>query len=130
MAFTYTGPNTAAEKVRYHIQDTDSSRPLLTDAEITYELDQAGGDVLVAALGCARTLVARGSHKVTKKIGDLQIDYSDLTSQYQSLVAALEERICGADMVSAVPDAGEKTADSEYPTALEHTDLAGPYDDD
>jgi len=130
MAFTYTSPTTSAEKVRYHIQDTDSSRPLLTDAEIAYELNLAGGDVLLAALGCARTLVARGSHKVTKKIGDRQIDYSDLTAQYQSLVAALEERISRADMASTVPDAGEKTADSKYPAALEHTDLAGPYDDD
>jgi hypothetical protein len=130
MTFTYTGPNTAAEKVRYHIQDTDSGRPLLTDAEIAYELVEAGNDVLQAALACAETLVARGSHKVTKKIGDRQINYSDLVAQYQALAATLQARIQRGDFSYTAPEAGQVADSANYPKEFEHTDLEGPDWDD
>lgn len=128
--FTYTGPNSDAEKVRYHIQDTDSGRPLLTDAEIAYELVLAGNDVLQAALACAETLVAKGAHKVTKKIGPRTINYSDLTSQYQALVATLQERIQRGDFSYTVPEAGQVADSANYPKDFEHADLAGPDWDD
>lgn len=130
MTFTYTGPTTAAEKVRYHIQDTDSGRPLLTDAEIAYELVLAGNDVLQAALACAETLVAKGAHKVTKKIGPRTINYSDLTSQYRALVATLQERIQRGDFSYTVPEAGQVADSANYPKDFEHSDLAGPDWDD
>ena len=130
MTFTYTGPNTAAEKVRYHIQDTDSGRPLLTDSEISYELGLSGNDVLQAALACAETLVARGAHKVTKKIGPRTINYGDLTSQYQALVATLQARIQRGDFSYTVPEAGQVADSANYPKDFEHSDLAGPDWDD
>jgi hypothetical protein len=130
MTFTYTGPITAAEKVRYHIQDTDSDRPLLTDAEIAYELVEAGNDILQAALACAETLVARGAHKVTKKIGDRQINYGDLTAQYQALAETLRGRIQRGDNSYTMPDAGAVADSANYPKEFEPTDIAGPGWDD
>jgi hypothetical protein len=122
--FTYSGPNSNAEKVRYHIQDTDSGRPLLTDAEIAYELVLAGNDILQAALACAETLVARGAHKVTKKNKDRSINYSDLTAQYTKLVEILQAKVQRGDNSYTMPTIG-KVADSEnYPSAFNPTDLA------
>jgi hypothetical protein len=130
MTFTYTGPNTAAEKVRYHIQDTDSGRPLLTDAEIAYELAEAGNNVLQAALACAETLVAKGAHRVTKKIGPRTINYSDLTSQYRALAATLQERIQRGNLGYTAPEMGKVADSTNYPKEFENTDVSGPGWDD
>lgn len=62
MAFTYTGPNTAAEKVRYHIQDTDSGRPLLTDAESA---------TLAASMATPASGVAIGDTQITMAAGSI-----------------------------------------------------------
>lgn len=133
MTFTYDDPNNSdLEAVRFRIQDIDEDRPLLTDEEIEYELSEADDDVLQAALSCAEVLVARGSHKVTKKINGRQINYSDLTAQYQALVATLQAKINRADLGDyTLPSAGadisdRQTADSSYPIELEHTDLDRP----
>jgi hypothetical protein len=126
MTFTYTGPNTAAEKVRYHIQDTDSGRPLLTDAEIAYELAEAGSNVLQAALACAETLVAKGAHKVTKKIGPRTINYSDLVGQYQALADTIRVRIQRCDFSYTAPAIGAVADAVNYPKEFENTDIGGP----
>lgn len=131
MTWTYGG-NPAeddVDAVRYRIQDTDEDRPLITDEEIEYELDEADDDILQAALSCAEVLVARGAHKVTKKINNRQINYSDLTAQYRALVDTLREKIARSEVGSyTIPSAAadiadRQTADSEYPVELEHTDL-------
>ena len=134
MTWTYSGDPAASgtDAVRYKIQDTDEDRPLLLDEEIEYELGEADDDVLAAALSCAEVLVARGAHKVTKKINNRQINYSDLTGQYERLVAALQAKIARADagsytLPSAAADiADRQTADAGYPVEFEHTDLDRP----
>lgn len=122
MTFTYDDPSSSdLEAVRYRIADTDSDRPLLKDEEIEYELAEADDDVLLAALGCAEALIARGSHKVTKKIGQMTINYSDLVTQYTALAASLQSKIGRSDMDLAVPASG-KVADSQNcPAELETT---------
>jgi len=125
MTFYYEDPSGSdLEAVRFRLQDTDEDRPLLTDEEIEFELAEASDDVLAATLACAEALVARGSHKVTKKIGDRQIDYSNLISQYQSLANTLRDKIQRGDFGYTIPEAG-KVADTEnYPIAFEPTDIA------
>lgn len=127
MTFSYDDPSASnLEAVRFRIADTDSDRPLLTDEEIEYELAEAGDDVLQAALSCAEALAARGSHKVTKKIGAMTINYSDLTAQYACLVEVLREKIQRGDMAFSAPEIG-KVADAEnYPVEFEPTDIGGP----
>jgi hypothetical protein len=120
MTFTYSDPNDSdLEAVRYRIQDTDSDRPLLTDEEIEYELAEASDDVLLASLGCAEALVARGSHKVTKKIGAMTINYSDLVAQYTSLVSSLQSKIGREDLDFSPPVAGKVADAQNYPDALD-----------
>jgi hypothetical protein len=114
---------TDIEKVRYHIQDNDESVQLLSDDEIQYELDEADNDILAASLACAEALVARGAHKVTKKIGQTTINYSDLTANYERLVSVLQAKIQRADASFSVPQSGEVADVSNYPKAFELTDL-------
>jgi hypothetical protein len=120
MTFTYSDPSDSdLEAVRFRIADTDSDRPLLTDEEIEYELAEAGDDVLLASLGCAEALIAKGSHKVTKKIGQMSINYSDLVGQYTALAASLQSKIGREDMTFSVPEAGKVADALNYPDALD-----------
>jgi hypothetical protein len=122
MTFTYDDPSSSdLEAVRFRIADTDSDRPLLTDEEIEYELAEADDDVLLAALGCAEALIARGSHKVTKKIGQMSINYSDLVAQYTALAASLQSKIGRSDTDLAVPASGKVADAQNYPAELETT---------
>jgi hypothetical protein len=127
MTFTYDDPNSSnLEAVRFRLQDTDSDRPLLTDEEIEFELEEENEDVLLATLACAEVLVARGAHKVTKKIGQMTINYSDLTAQYEKLVATIQAKIARGGAAFTMPTSG-KVADAEnYPKEFVPTDLASP----
>ena len=134
MTWTYSGDPSASstDAVRYKIQDTDEDRPLLLDEEIEYELSESDDDVFRAALSCAEVLLARGAHKVTKKINNRQINYSDLAEQYRVLVESLQAKIARSDLGSytipsvAADIADRQTADASYPVELEHTDLDRP----
>lgn len=127
MTFTYDGPNDSdLEAVRFRIADTDSDRPLLTDEEIEFELAEASDDILQAALSCAEALVARGSHKVTKKIGQMSVNYADLTAQYASLVTVLQAKIARGDMTFALPASGNVADVAGYPKEFAITELAAP----
>jgi len=128
MTFTYDDPNSSdLESVRYKIGDTDSDNPQLTDEEIEYELAEANSSILLAAARCASALAARYARKVTKKIGDRSINYSDLAAQYRSLAADLEsQHQQGAYSGYSVPDIG-KVADVEnYPVTFEPSDVGQP----
>ncbi len=129
MTWTYSGDpsESGLDAVRYRIQDTDEDRPLLEDEEIEYELIEANNDVLQAALSCAEALIARGSHMVTKKIsGEITINYSDLTGQYERLVESLRAKIQRGDYAFTMPTIG-KVADTEhYPREFEPSDVTRP----
>lgn len=127
MTFSYDDPNNSSlEAVRFRIADTDEDRPLLSDEEIEFELSEADDDVLAASLACAEALLAKGAHRVTKKIGDRSINYSDLTGQYEKLVAVLQSKIQRGDFSYTVPSTGFVADTVYYPRAFETTDLAGP----
>jgi hypothetical protein len=117
----------AINDIRRAIQDKNPDRPLLSDEEIYDELIAAGGDTLAASLACAEALVARGAHKVSKKIGDRQINYSDLLGHYQALVALLEDKIRRLGLAYVKPPTGKvsggKVADVDnYPIEFQHSD--------
>lgn len=128
MTWTYDDPNNSnLEAVRFMIQDVNQDFQLLQDEEIEYTLSEADDDVLAASLACAEALVARGSHKVTKKNKDRSINYSDLTAQYEKLVAVLQAKIQRGDNSYNMPTIG-KVADSDnYPSVFNPTDLANQY---
>ena len=118
-----TGGLSLLEAVRFRIGDTDEQLTdrQLTDRQIEYELELASDDVLLAAWRCAMRLVAKYSVRVTKKVGDLSINYSDLASQYRSLASDLwEEHMMSGIVIPAVGQIAET-----YPASFETSDVGG-----
>ena len=96
MAFTYVDPTSGdRDKVRFLIQDTDSTDPHLQDAEITY-LVSVWGNVYHAAAYAAEAIAAKYSHKTnySRSIGDLSISesYSESATQFRELAKSLREQ--------------------------------------
>ena len=82
MAFTYVDPTSGdRDKVRFLIQDTDSTDAHLQDAEVTY-LISVWGNVYAAAAYAAEAIAAKYAHKTnySRSIGDLSISESYATS--------------------------------------------------
>jgi len=100
------------DKVRFYVGDTDSSDQLLTDEEITFALDEAGGGIRTAASICADQLAARYSRLADLTEGQLSIKYSQRVKQYQTI----SQNVGNASRTSflAMPTAGAVfTADKE-----------------
>jgi len=101
---TYSGDpsQSTTDAVRFYIQDTDMDSPMLADGEISYVLIDYPNPLLAAAQ-CCRALAARFSQKVSKRVGDLSINFSDKAKQYLALATELEEQ---GSMSSITPYAG------------------------
>jgi hypothetical protein len=96
MAFTYVDPTSGdRDKVRFLIQDTDSTDAHLQDAEITY-LITVWGNVYKAAAYAAEIIAAKYSHKTnySRSIGDLSISesYSESATQFRELAKRIREQ--------------------------------------
>lgn len=91
--WTYTGDpqNSDRDAVRFYIQDTDSANPQIYDAEIDMLLAQFGSP-LYAAAQAARSLGAKYARKVSKRVGDLSINYGDIAKNYSSLADELQQQ--------------------------------------
>jgi len=82
MAFTYVDPSSGdRDKIRFLVQDTDSTDAHLQDAEITY-LFSTWGNVYDAAIAAAEIISAQYANKTnySRSIGDLSISESYATS--------------------------------------------------
>lgn len=90
-AWTYSGDPSLSDRdaVRNYIGDTDSANPQLFDAEIDYLLTQFGSPLLSAAQAC-RNLISRYARRVSKRVGDLSINYSDIVKNYTALAEQLQ----------------------------------------
>ena len=93
MAFTYVDPSSGdRDKVRFLVQDTDSSDAHLQDAEITY-LVSVWGNVYAAAAYAAEAIAAKYSHKTnySRSIGDLSISesYAESATQFRELARTI-----------------------------------------
>jgi len=78
MAFTYVDPTSGdRDKVRFLVQDTDSTDFHLHDAEITY-LVNTWGNVYDAAIAAAEIIAGQYAHRTnySRSIGDLSISES------------------------------------------------------
>lgn len=101
MAFTYTGDPAGSnrDKVRFLIQDTDSTDAHLQDEEIAYLLS-TWGNVYDAAIAAAEIIAGAYAHKTnySRSIGDLSISESYATSagEFRALAASL--RLQKADL--------------------------------
>ena len=93
MAFTYVDPTSGdRDKVRFLIQDTDSTDAHLQDAEVNY-LISVWGNVYAAAAYAAEAIAAKYSHKTnySRSIGDLSISesYAESATQFRELARTI-----------------------------------------
>ena len=92
MAFTYVEPTTDRDKVRFLIQDTDSTDAHFQDAEITYLLT-TWGNVYDAAIAAAEIISGQYAHKTnySRSIGDLSISesYAESATQFRELAKSI-----------------------------------------
>jgi hypothetical protein len=95
MAFTYVEPTTDRDKVRFLIQDTDSTDAHLQDAEITYLLT-TWGNVYDAAIAAAEIISGQYAHKTnySRSIGDLSISesYAASSTEFRALADRIREQ--------------------------------------
>ena len=93
MTFTYVGPATSdRDKVRFLIQDTDSTNPHMTDEEINWLIAE-WADVYDAAANAADVLAGSYAHKAdySKSVGDLTLSetFSTQSERFASLATNL-----------------------------------------
>ena len=95
MAFTYVEPTTDRDKVRFLVQDTDSTDFHLHDAEITYLLS-TWGNVYDAAIAAAEIISGQYAHKTnySRSIGDLSISesYGASAVEFRALADRLRQQ--------------------------------------
>lgn len=95
MAFTYGGDPSAnnRDKVRFLIGDTDSTNPLLQDAEILFLFNEWNSNAYIAAAHACDSLAAKFAGKAdnSKSVGDLSIStqFGQQADRYRSLGAQL-----------------------------------------
>ncbi len=89
--YTFSGDPSTSPKdaVRFWIQDMGPTVWLVSDQAIEYVLAQFP-NVLMASAQICRSLAAKFAQMVTKKVGDLSINYSDKSKQYLELADDLE----------------------------------------
>jgi hypothetical protein len=88
MAFTYNLTTTRGQ-VRLRIGDTNSSDPLLTDAEIDYSITQRTG-VLQSAIECVRVILAKIARDIDRSGAQVQSSRSQKTQHYRDLLKDLQ----------------------------------------
>ena len=92
MTFTYSGdPSTSTRnKVRFLINDTDSTDALFSDEELDYLITEWGGNVYEISRAACETLVSRFvrlSDSTSKSVGDISVSesYTAKAQQYKEL---------------------------------------------
>lgn len=124
MTWTYTESPATSDRdwVRFEIGDTDTTDQLLSDEEIASLITDRGSKE-AAALAAAEGLAAQFARKVTKAVGDLRINYSDLAKQYRELAKSLKTK---AGLRKARPIAGGISI-SRKDTVEADTDRVKPW---
>jgi hypothetical protein len=123
MAFTYVDPSSGnRDKVRFLIQDTDSTDPHLTDEEIAYLLTTWSNDVFDAAIAGAEIISGKYAHKTnySRSIGDLSISesYGASAQEFRALAQRLmaQRNRLFAPIAKINPDSIMSTADKMVTT--------------
>jgi hypothetical protein len=95
MTFTYSGDPTTStrNKVRFLINDTDSTDALFTDEELDYLIGEWGTNVYEICRAACETLVSRFvrlSDSTSKSVGDISVSesYTAKAQQYKDLAAS------------------------------------------
>jgi hypothetical protein len=106
MAFTYIDPSSGnRDKVRFLVQDTDSTDFHLHDEEIAYLLTTWSNDVFDAAIAAADIIAGSFAHKTnySRSIGDLSISESYATSAVEFRALADRLRLQKIELAPPTP---------------------------
>jgi len=106
MPFTGDPANSATDRIRLIVGDTDICEEGLTDEIYTYLLDVNDDDEIVSALAALRYLIAKYASYVTEKAGKLFIKESEKFEQYRKLLDLLTKDPRTAIMSQGLPYAG------------------------
>lgn len=97
MTFTYAGDPKASDlaEVRFLVSDTDPSRPLLSDAEVTYVIDKwtplYGSNSLNAAV-CAEIIAGKFASEVSVSADGVSVSMSEAQQKYNLLAESLRDQ--------------------------------------
>ena len=107
MTWTYTGNPADSDKdqVRFLIGDTNAVDPLIADEEITFAISNPSTLNLAGAL-CLRTLANKFSRLVTRKIGDLGVNCSDMAKAFADRANELDPSGVTKASLLALPSFG------------------------
>lgn len=113
--------------VRFLVGDPAGASQQLSDAEITFALNQTGNDTYAAAAICARSLAAKYAVKVDSKFETVEAKYSQLRDNYLSLARQLDAQAkrFGSRGLGVPVAGGISKADVETTDSL--TDRVRPY---
>lgn len=95
MSFDYSGdPSTSPlDEVRFLLQDTDETKPLLQDEEINYAIARLGhtygGDGLMAAAYCADVIAGKYAGEVSISADGVSVSAGEVQQKYQQLAISL-----------------------------------------
>lgn len=121
--WTYSGdPATSSrDAVRFLIQDTNESAPLVSDEEIAWELSQHNNNLYRAAAVLANTVAATFAQAVqTKSVGSLSITYAARSEAYTSLARRLAARVRSKSVIApyaggiSISDKQTREADTDW----------------
>jgi len=126
VAWNYTGDpaNSDRDAVRFLVGDTCEADPLLQDAEVDFVISEQTTNELAAAY-CLRALAARFSRQVTKKIGDVSVNCSDLAKAFAERADELDPNGITKNVPLALPSFGGLSID-EKDSLAEDEDAVQP----
>lgn len=123
--YSYGGAGASEkDKVRFWVQDTGTNdKWFVADEDIDYVLTIYANPILAAAQ-VARALSAQFSQKVSKRVADLSINYSDKARQYLDLADELERQ---GSIGGAVPYSGGISHSDKRAVADNHDRVRPPF---
>jgi hypothetical protein len=104
--WSYSGNPASSNKdaVRFEIQDTESTAPLVQDAEVEYAIAQEGAatpaprDLLSAAARLCEIIARKFSAQADTVIGSLEVTYSKQAAGYRAMAKDLRKRAQGSGL--------------------------------
>jgi hypothetical protein len=121
-SFSYSGdPDfSSKDKVRFYLQDTDGSDPLLSDQEINHLLKKWmptwGSEVYIAAVG-AEIIAGRFAREVATSADGVNIGVEQLQQKYNDLALSLRDMYKNENIAGG-PDAGGVLWDDTFDPTL------------
>jgi hypothetical protein len=120
--FTYSGDpeRSSRDKVRFYLQDTDPTDPLLSDQEIEHLLTKWmpvwGSEVYIAAVG-AEIIAGRFAREVSTSADGVSIGVQELQQKYNDLALSLRDMYKNENIAGG-PDAGGMLWDEQFDPSL------------